>query len=664
LPNTIKTILVGKARDPMDPRIFHAVSLAAFLAWVGLGADGLSSSAYGPEEAFKALGSHAYLAVALALMTAATVLVISLAYSKMIELFPGGGGGYLVATKLLGARWGVVSGCALIVDYILTISISVASGIDQIFSILPGHWHRNAFSMKVVVLVVLIVLNLRGVKESVTVLMPIFLAFVATHFFMITVAVVSHFMDLPTVFSGAWTEARSTASSIGLLPTIFIVLRAYSLGGGTYTGIEAVSNGVPILREPRVQNAKKTMLYMALSLAFTASGIILSYLLVGARPHPTKVMNAILAERTFGHWMIGGFGVGHGLVVVTLISAGCLLFVAAQAGFLDGPRILANMATDSWVPRRFAQLSDRLVTKNGIWLMGLAAFLTLVYTKGAVDRLVVMYAINVFLTFSLTMLGMSRHWIQERRSDPHWKRHLLLHGSGLLLCVSILAITVYEKFEEGAWMTVAVTSAFVALAFLVKRHYLRVREQLRRLDEQLLDIPVRPHPVDKGEIQRDEPVAVMLVNGFSGLGVHTVLSVQTLFPHQYKSYLFVSVGVIDSAIFKGHSEIEALKKHSIEDLEKYVDFARKLGFKADYRFKIGTEAVESVVELCEEVRREFPRSIFYLGQLVFESDHFYYRLLHNETAFAIQRRLQFAGVQAIVLPIRVLEPRKRLPKAS
>jgi hypothetical protein len=202
------------------------------------------------------------------------------------------------------------------------------------------------------------------------------------------------------------------------------------------------------------------------------------------------------------------------------------------------------------------------------------------------------------------------------------------------------------------------------LAFLVKRHYLRVREQLRRLDEQLLDIPVRPHPVDKGEIQRDEPVAVMLVNGFSGLGVHTVLSVQTLFPHQYKSYLFVSVGVIDSAIFKGHSEIEALKKHSIEDLEKYVDFARKLGFKADYRFKIGTEAVESVVELCEEVRREFPRSIFYLGQLVFESDHFYYRLLHNETAFAIQRRLQFAGVQAIVLPIRVLEPRKRLPKAS
>ncbi len=148
MPNTLKNLLVGKARDPTDPRVFHHVTLVAFLAWVGLGADGLSSSAYGPEAAFKALGEHRYLAVALALMTAGTVLIISLAYSKMIELFPGGGGGYLVATKLLGPRFGVVSGSALIVDYILTISISVASGVDQIFSVLPERWHPYGFSTK------------------------------------------------------------------------------------------------------------------------------------------------------------------------------------------------------------------------------------------------------------------------------------------------------------------------------------------------------------------------------------------------------------------------------------------------------------------------------------------------------------------------------------
>jgi len=661
LPNTIKTILVGKARDPMDPRVFHSVTLAAFLAWVGLGADGLSSSAYGPEEAFKALGSHAYLSVFLALMIAATVLIISACYSKVIELFPGGGGGYLVATKLLGPRFGVVSGCALIFDYVLTISTSVASGVDQIFSVLPETWHGTRFPMKFVVLGVLVLLNLRGVKESVQILVPIFLVFIGTHFLMIVVALGTHLTQLPSVYTGAAREASATAAAIGFVPMIFIMLRAYSLGAGAYTGIEAVSNGVQILREPKVPNAKRTMFYMAVSLAFTASGIILGYLLTGARPTPYRVMNAVLAENVFGKWTLGGFAFGQLLVVLTLIAAGAILFVAAQTGFLDGPRILANMAVDSWAPRRFAQLSDRLVTNNGIWLMGLAAFATLMYTHGSVSSLLVMYAINVFVTFSLTLIGMTRHWLEERGRDAAWKKGILLHGAGAVLCVGILIITIYEKAFEGGWMTIVVTALLVGLAFSIKRHYERVRSHLRRLDEQLLDVPLRKHEYERGQIKQEEPVAVMLVNGFSGLGIHTVLSVQTLFPHQYKSYVFVSVGVIDSAIFKGQAEVEGLKRHTIEDLEKYVQFAHRLGFKAEYRFEIGTEAVQSVVELCESVRKEFPRSIFYLGQLVFENDRFYYRLLHNETAFAIQRRLQFAGLQAVVLPIRVLEPGPRRP---
>ncbi|HEX4440622.1 MAG TPA: APC family permease [Thermoanaerobaculia bacterium] len=652
-------MLVGKARDPLDPQIFHAVSLAAFLAWVGLGADGLSSSAYGPEEAFKALGSHAYLSVFLAVMIAATVLIISACYSKVIELFPGGGGGYLVATKLLGPRFGVVSGCALIFDYVLTISTSVASGVDQIFSFLPEAWSHNRFVFKMLILGVLVLLNLRGVKESVQVLVPIFLLFIGTHFLMIVVAVGTHFGQLHEVFGGAIGEARKTADVLGLLPTIFIVLRAYSLGAGAYTGIEAVSNGVQILREPRVPNAKRTMLYMALSLAFTASGIIIGYLLTGTRPHPTRVMNAILAENVFGTWHIGGFGLGHLLVVLTLAAAGSILVVAAQTGFLDGPRILANMAVDSWVPHRFAQLSDRLVTNNGIVLMGAAAAATLIYTRGSVSSLLVMYAINVFVTFSLTLTGMTRHWWQERKSDPGWKTHIVLQALGACLCIGILIITIYEKAYEGGWLTLVVTALMVGLAFRIKAHYTRVRHHLRRLDEQLLDLPVRPHVPDPEPIRKDEPVAVMLVNGFSGLGVHTVLSVQSLFPHQYKAYVFGSVAVIDSATFKGRSEIDALEKQTATDLEKYVDLVEKLGFRATSRYRVGTEAVEAVVTLCEEIAREFPRSIFYLGQLVFENDRVYYKILHNETAFAIQRRLQFAGLQAIVLPIRVTEPKKK-----
>jgi amino acid transporter len=641
----------------MDPRVFHNVTLVAFLAWVGLGADGLSSSSYGPEEAFKALGSHAYLAVILALMIAATVLIISACYSKVIEVFPGGGGGYLVATKFLGQRFGAVSGCALIVDYVLTISTSAASGVDQIFSFLPASWNRYQFVSKLAILGLMVLLNLRGVKESVQILAPIFLLFIATHSTMIVAALVQRFVMMPDLLSGAVQEARTSAATLGAIPTLLIILRAYSLGGGAYTGIEAVSNGMQIIREPRVPNAKRTMLYMALSLAFTAGGIMLAYLLTGSRPQPDKVMNAVLAERVFGTWRLAGVEVGTLLVVVTLCSAGGLLFVAAQTGFLGGPRILANMATDSWVPHRFAQLSDRLVTNNGIFLVGIAAFATLLWTRGSVSRLLVMYAINVFVTFSLTMLGMVRHFTQ-RRSDRGGTRSLALMLLGFFLCISILIVTVYEKFEEGAWVTVLVTTSLVALAFLVKRHYLRVREQLRRLDDTLLNIPLRPHDEPQTPISRDEPVAVMLVSGFSGLGVHTVLSVQNLFPRLYKNYLFISVGVIDSSHFKGVAELDALKKQTIEDLQKYVEFAHRLGFRAEMRYAIGREAVAQVVELCEKVRDDFPRAVFYLGQLVFENDKFYHRILHNETAFAIQRRLQFAGLQAIVLPIRVLEKGK------
>ena len=657
MPTTIKQILVGRARDPMDPRVFHSVTLAAFLAWVGLGADGLSSSAYGPEEAFKALGEHAYLAVWLALLTAVTVCIISLAYSKVIELFPAGGGGYVVATKLLGSRLGLVSGCALVVDYVLTIAISVASGCDQIFSLLPPSMQPWKFRAEVLVMFVLIVLNLRGVKESIQVLVPIFLLFIGMHTLLILSTILGHLTAMPTIFVEATHDATATAGELGWFGLLMIIMRAYSLGGGTYTGIEAVSNSVQVLREPRVFNAKKTMLYMALSLAFTAGGIILGYLLVGARPHPSRTMNAVFAETVFGDWTLVGLRIGPLLVALTLISAGALLFVAAQTGFLAGPRVLANMAVDSWVPRRFAQLSDRLVANNGIWLMGLAALATILYTRGSVSRLVVMYSINVFLTFTLTLSGMVRHWIRHR-GTPGWKGNLSLHLTGLVMCLVILIVTVFEKFDEGGWLTVTVTSSFVVVAFLIRGHYARVRDAMRRIDETLLEVPVRKHAPVEESVAPDEPLAVVLVNGFTGMGVHTVLSIQNLFPRQFKNYMFASVGVIDSENFKGIAEVEALKMKTEEDLRKYVDFARRLGFRAEYRYDIDTEAVEAVVGLCEGIHKDHPRSIFFLGQLVFENDKVYHRFLHNETAFAIQRRLQFAGLQAIVLPIRVLDPAK------
>src|SRR5215216_794715 len=177
----LRTLIVGRPRDLRDRRLFHQVSLVAFLAWVGLGADGLSSSAYGPEEAFRALGDHTYLAVALAGLVALTVLLISAAYRRIIEEFPSGGGGYVVASKLLGPTAGLVSGSALLVDYVLTITISIAAAGNALFSLLPPGWNAAKLPVEFVLILLLTSLNIRGIRESVMLLLPVFLLFVVTH---------------------------------------------------------------------------------------------------------------------------------------------------------------------------------------------------------------------------------------------------------------------------------------------------------------------------------------------------------------------------------------------------------------------------------------------------------------------------------------------------
>src|SRR6185369_9969968 len=262
--------------------------------------------------------------------------------------------------------------------------------------------------------------------------------------------------EVRTGFHDGWTE-------LGGLGMLLLFLRAYSLGGGTYTGIEAVSNGLQIMREPRVQTGRRTMLYMAVSLAFTASGILLCYLLMNVLPVEGKTMNAVLATRLAGHWHLGPIPIGTAFVITALVSEGALLFVAAQAGFIDGPRVMSNMASDSWLPHRFAALSERLTTENGVLLMGGAAVAAIVYTGGDVGKLVVMYSINVFVTFSLSQAGMVRHWWQVRKEQGDWWKHMPINLIGLIMCLAILVVTVAEKFVEGGWITLVITLVLVAI---------------------------------------------------------------------------------------------------------------------------------------------------------------------------------------------------------
>jgi amino acid transporter len=651
---SIKDLLFGKPKDPLDPKVFHQISLVAFLAWVGLGADGLSSSAYGPEEAYLALGQHFYLALPLAILTAVTVFIISASYSQIIELFPTGGGGYLVATKLLGARAGLVSGSALVVDYMLTITISIASSVDALFSFLPGGWQSFKLIFEIVLIFGLIFLNLRGVKESVIFMLPIFLLFIVMHIIVITMGVLPHAADMSSLVANTSREISGDVQGLGLFATLGILLHAYSLGGGTYTGIEAVSNGLQILREPRVVTGKKTMLYMATSLAFTAGGILLCYLLNRVAHEPGRTLNASLFATIYGAFFGADSATTATLGIITLITEAALLIVAAQAGFLDGPRVLSNMSLDSWAPHRLSHLSDQLVTRNGVWFMGIASLGFLIYSRGEVKLLVVMYSINVFLTFTLSQLGMCRHWWEVRKSAESWKIKLAINGLGLVSTTTILFVTVTTKFAEGGWVTVVVTFVFVLVCQVVRWHYDRVKLALKSLDDTLMGLPFQP-ALDAAAPVKDSkaPTAAIIVRDFDGIGIHTLLNIQRLFPNHFRNIIFVSVGVIDTGQFKGHAEIENLKRKKEEDLKSFVDFATCLGWYSEYRYGFGVDLIEELEELCEAVAKDFPRLVYFTGTLVFQEENFFTRLLHNHTPITLQQKLQFAGRDMMILPIRV-----------
>ncbi len=648
----LRQLLVGKPRDLRDRRLFHRLSLIPFLAWVGLGADGLSSSAYGPEEAFRALGSHTYLAVALAALTGITVLLISAAYRRIIEEFPTGGGGYVVASSLLGPNVGVVSGAALLVDYVLTIAISIAAAGDALFSFLPPQWQAYKLGLEFGFILLLMTLNVRGVRESVLTLLPAFLLFLLTHAIVIGGGVLGHLPELPATGEAVRSGFEQGAASLGLGGMLLLFMRAYSLGGGTYTGIEAVSNGLPIMREPKVETGKRTMVYMGTSLAFTAAGLLLCYLMWGVTPVPGKTMNAVLTET-----LAAGMPLGGTFVVLTLVSEAMLLVVAAQAGFIDGPRVLANMAVDSWVPHRFAALSERLTTQNGILLMGIAALAALIYTIGNVSQLVVMYSINVFLTFSLSMLAMFRFWIRHRKARPEWRTRLALFALGLTLCTTILLVTLYEKFAGGGWITVVITALVITLCFVIRRHYRAVNAQLDRLYQELGDLPLPSIPAQAVAPDPRQPIAAILVGSYGGVGIHTVLNVFRTFPGHFKGVVFICVGVIDSGEFKGEHAVEELTRRTEDVLARYVELAVGLGVPATSRLAIGTEAVSEAERVCLTIARDFPHVVFFAGKMIFKREKWYHRLLHNETALAVEKRLRWAGRTMVTMPIRVADAR-------
>lgn len=654
-----KQMLFGKPLNPMHSDTRKHIALITFFAWIGIGADGLSSANYGPEEAFLALAGHTHMAIFLAIATAVTVFLIAAAYTQVIELFPNGGGGYRVASSLLGPKAGLIAGGALLIDYVLTIAISVAAGIDALFSLLPLWFQDYKIVSSLMVIVLLSYMNLRGMKESIRLLLPVFMGFIITHSFLILYAIISHGHDLDQIMPNAMNETSQMADELGWFAVAALFFKAFSLGGGTYTGLEAVSNSVQNLAEPRIKTGKATMWAVAASLALVAVGILLMYLLWDVQKVEGQTLNATAFSMVTANWELFGTNISGEVVAISMVFAMGILFVAGNTGFIAGPAVLAAMAVDRWMPHMFSALSNRLVTKNGIVLMGLMAMGAIMLTGGIVHLLVILYSINVFLTFTLSLAGLTRYQWRHRSNPKHWGR-LAIAFVALMICASILCVTLIEKFNYGAWKTVLITGAVIALGLVIKRHYNHVKGKLEMIEEDLgaalLASGTNAEPLshdEKPKMDPRAPTAVFLVGESAASGMHTFLWVQRLFPDVFKNFVFASVGEIDVEEFTDEAMWHKLRRDTKKNLKTYVEFCTRRGKPATYYHAYGTDVIEGVTNLAEKIMGDFPRAVFFASKLAFENENYFYQILHNQTAYMLQRKLHSKGLNLIIMPMKV-----------
>lgn len=402
------------------------------------------------------------------------------------------------------------------------------------------------------------------------------------------------------------------------------------------------------------------MVLMAISLSFIVMGLMIAYALYSVQVSSHKTLNAVLFDNVTASW---GPLWSKGFILTTLISEAALLFVAAQTGFIDGPRIMANMAVDKWFPKKYSSLSDRLVSMNGVMLMGISAIVLMAISKGSVAFLVVLYSINVFITFSISQLGMVRHWWTERTKLDHWKRKMMINGIGFVLTSFILISVTIIKFEEGGWITLIITGIFVFLAIRIKKHYYRTTVRLHHIRQKAiadLHVAVEQLPSynpnqDPAAVKfnPDAKTAIILVKGFGGTGLHTYLRINESFKGVYHNFIFIRVGVINSKIYQGSKELEHFKKSVKEDGKRYVKIANQFGFYGKSIWTIGTDPIDEVYTIVKKLMPLIPNPTFFGGQLVFSKTFYMSQLLHNHTIFGIQKRFFKFGIPIVIFPIKI-----------
>jgi len=424
--------------------------------------DALSSSAYATEEILLILvlaGSGALdNALPISAVIGLLIVIVTVSYRQTIRAYPSGGGAYVVAHENLGRGAGLTAGAALLVDYVLTVSVSVAAGVAAVTSAVP-ELHDARVPIGVAVIALMTLGNLRGIREAGTLFALPTYFFICSMSAVIIIGVVRVLVgDTPGSLLNAAPPEEEIAATQGL--TLFLLLRAFSSGSAALTGIEAISNGVPAFKSPEVPNARTTMTIMAGILIFLFLGITFLSSRYGFVPSEDETIVSKLGSEVLGRNVLYyGYQVGTALV----------LFLAANTSYNGFPPLGAILARDRFLPRQFSFRGDRLAYSNGILLLAAAAAVILAVFGGEVTRLIPLYALGVFVSFTLSQSGMVRHWL--RLKEPGWRAGLAISALGAVATAVVAVIILGTKFTHGAWLSVLMMIALMIMFALIRRHY-------------------------------------------------------------------------------------------------------------------------------------------------------------------------------------------------
>jgi len=459
MPSSLKRMLLGQplaTAAEKHERLGKISGLAVFAS------DALSSVAYGTEEIMLVLvaAGAAAIAYSFPIMVGIVILVgiVAASYWQTIHAYPSGGGSYIVAKDNLGTLPGLVAGAALLIDYVLTVAVSTAAGVAAVTSAFPVLYAWRV-PICVVTVIAVTVANLRGVRESGN------LFTIPTYWFIAslgTLLLAGGYRIVTGTIQPYPIEELKATEAIGA----FLLLRAFSSGCATLTGIEAVSNGIPAFRPPEPKNASVTLVWMAAILGVTSIGMAYLAHLYHVTPKEAETVVSLLARAA----------IGEGILYYNIQAAtAVILFLAVNTSFQDFPRLSSILARDGFMPRQMANRGDRLVFSNGIIILSSLSIVLLVVFQGSTHALIPLYAVGVFLSFTLSQAGMVRHWLKEEHPAPH---HILLNGLGALTTGIVTIVIAVSKFTHGAWMVIVLIPVIVLGLQRIHRHYAEVAHQL------------------------------------------------------------------------------------------------------------------------------------------------------------------------------------------